>query len=88
MLNLAEERRVLAKAERDIAEGEARISRQAALLERLRRGGRDVARAEALLETLRQTLRAWQAHRAEILRTIARLESEASGSSANSLRGG
>ena len=77
MLDIATERAHLAKAERDLVAGEARIARQAALVERLRPGGEGVEAAEALLETLRQSLLGWRAHRDEILRTIARLESGA-----------
>ncbi|WP_210529646.1 hypothetical protein [Rubellimicrobium arenae] len=76
MLNLATERATLAKAERDIAEGEARIANQADLVGRLRATGQDIGMAEALLATLQGTLRQWQDHRDEILRTIARLEQE------------
>ncbi|WP_376091676.1 hypothetical protein ACE7GA_22185 [Roseomonas sp. CCTCC AB2023176] len=75
MTDLPTERRHLAKAERDVADGKARIMRQADLVGRLRAEGRDVAQAEALLSTMRQSLEAWQDHREEILRTIARLES-------------
>jgi len=74
MPDLATERQHLAKADRDIAEGEARISHQAALIERLREGGHRVSEAEELLAVLQQTLQAWQDHRAEIIRTIVRLE--------------
>jgi len=58
MPDLATEKMDLAKAERDISEGEGRITHQADLLERLRATGRDVAAAERLLLTLRQTLSA------------------------------
>jgi hypothetical protein len=64
----------LARAERDIAEGAARIARQAALIDRLQDKGRDVA-AE-LLANLRQALGQWQDHRDEIPRTIDRLARE------------
>jgi hypothetical protein len=74
MLDMATEREHLAQAERHVAEGEARIARQAELVERLRGGGQDVAAAEALLTNLQQTLAIWKDHRAEILATIARLE--------------
>src|SRR3712207_408701 len=75
MLDLATEREHLAKADRDIAEGEMRISHQVELIERLRKAGHSLSQAEALLSTLQQTLQAWRDHRSEILRTIARLES-------------
>ena len=76
MLNLATEREHLAKADRDIAEGEMRISRQVELIEKLREQGHSVSEAEGLLSTLERTLQTWRDHRAEIVRTITRLESE------------
>lgn len=81
MLDLATEREHLAKADRDIAEGEERIRRQAELIERLREGGHSLSEAERLLATLTQTLQLWRDHRDEILRTIARLESRRLGAS-------
>jgi len=72
MPDQATEREHLAKADRDIVEGEERITRQMILIERLRQGGHDVTEAEILLRTLRETLEAWQAHREEILRNLAR----------------
>ena len=76
MLDLATEREHLAKADLDLAEGQARIDRQVELINRLRKGGYSVSEAEGLLDTLQQTLQAWQGHREEIIRTIARLERE------------
>jgi hypothetical protein len=67
------EREHLAKAERDIAEGERRITRQMLLIERMGREGHDTAEAEKLLLTLRETLAEWRAHREEILRELERL---------------
>ena len=75
MLDLATEKQTLIKAERDIAEGEARIVRQMDLIGNLRERGEDPARAEELLHTLQDTLDAWKQHRDEIVLTIARLES-------------
>lgn len=75
MLDLATEREHLAQANRDIADGEMRIGRQVALVERLRANGHSPTDAEKLLATLRHTLQTWQDHRQEILRAIARLES-------------
>jgi len=66
------EREHLSKAERDIAEGEERISRQMILIDRLRQDGHDVAGAERLLVILQETLAVWQAHRDEILRELRR----------------
>jgi len=75
MSDIETEKRHLAKADCDIAEGEKRIRDQVELIARLRDRGHSVSNAERLLETLRQTLQAWQHHRDEIVRTIARLES-------------
>ena len=74
--DLATEEAHLEKSERDIADGERRVSAQALLVERLRAGGHDTGTAEALLMTLQQTLEGWRAHREEILRSIARLQAE------------
>ncbi|WP_201833803.1 hypothetical protein [Microvirga zambiensis] len=69
-LNL--DREHLAKAERDIAEGERRVTRQMILIEKLRHDGHDTVEAEHLLLTLETTLAEWQAHREEILRDLER----------------
>ena len=74
MPNLDVERAHLVKADRDIAEGGRRVSAQVLLIERLRVGGHSTGDAENLLQTLRQTLQAWQNHRDLILQAIARLE--------------
>lgn len=77
-MDLATERKHLAKSERDIAEGERRIAQQTELLEQLhRKGAHDVTEAERLLETLKDTLEAWRDHHAIIVRTIADMESGA-----------
>jgi len=73
------EREHLAKAERDIAEGESRVTRQMLLIERMRQDGHDTAEAEKLLLTLEDTLAAWQAHREEILRELDRHDALRSG---------
>ena len=70
MPDLDLEREHLGRAERDIAEGERRVTRQMLLIERLRQEGHDTAEAEKLLLTLRETLAEWQAHRDEILRNL------------------
>lgn len=80
MLDLATEKTELAKANRDITEGEDRIRHQAELVQRLRAAGQDMAVAERLLVTLQQTLAAWKDHRDLILMAIARLEQEQGGS--------
>jgi hypothetical protein len=66
------ERRHLGKAERDIMEGESRVTRQMLLIERLRLGGLDTTEAENLLSSLRKTLVVWHGHRDEILRELER----------------
>jgi hypothetical protein len=73
VLKLATEREHLAKADRDI-EGDRRIAAQMLLLARLHRDGHETGEAERLLLNFRQTLKAWKAHREEILREIARLD--------------
>ena len=74
MITLEIEREHLARADRDIAQGEARVAAQIELVERLRSIGHGPGAAEALLATMRQTLQAWRDHRDEILRIIERLE--------------
>ncbi|MCB8820905.1 hypothetical protein [Microvirga rosea] len=72
MPDSAIEREHLSRAERDITEGETRITRQMLLIERMRLDGHDVSEAERLLLTLQETLAAWQAHREQILLELAR----------------
>ena len=74
MPDLATERAHLAKAERDITEGEERIFRQEELVAYLRSRDQNTTEAEALLRVLQETLLAWKAHRDQILRTIDDLE--------------
>jgi len=74
MPDLATERAHLAKAERDITEGEERIFRQEELVAYLRSREQNTTEAEALLRVLQETLLAWKAHRDQILRTIDDLE--------------
>lgn len=76
MLDLRTEREHLVKAERDLAEGEARVARQTELLRHLRASGQDVRQAEALLRNLEQTLRIWKDHRDAIRATIVRIQHE------------
>ena len=61
-------------AERDVIEGEDRVFRQEELMALMRSQGQNTAEAEALLRVLRETLLVWKAHRDQILRTIASLE--------------
>ena len=67
---LARERADLAKAERDVVAGEMRVTRQMLRIEALRVGGHDTAQAERQLTVFEATLAEWNAHRAEILRTL------------------
>ncbi|MFC1458471.1 hypothetical protein ACETIH_17550 [Microvirga arabica] len=62
----------LVKTERDIVEGEWRVTRQMLLIEKLRQAGHATAEAEKLLLTLEDTLEDWWAHRDEILRNLER----------------
>jgi aryl carrier-like protein len=77
MIDLATEKDTLVKADRDIAEGEERITRQVALIAQLREEGYSVSQAEMLLATFRHTLQAWQEHRVAIIHAIDRLERQA-----------
>lgn len=72
MIDLEAERRHLAKAEHDIADGEMRVSRQILLIEELRRDGHDIAQAERYLGILRDTLATWYDHRDLIMHEIER----------------
>ena len=67
---LARERAVLVKADLDIAQGRARLDRQAALVHEIRGRGEDQWEAERLLALLRDTLAQWENHRTLILRRI------------------
>jgi hypothetical protein len=62
--------RDLAAADRRIAEGEGRVSRQIVVIENQKRLGRDTAAAERLLARLRDTVDEWQEHRKQILLRI------------------
>ncbi|MBV9079077.1 MAG: hypothetical protein JO048_16560 [Methylobacteriaceae bacterium] len=71
---LGKERSALAAANRDIAEGEARIARQAELVHAFRLKQQDCTAAEQLLDHLAGTLSAWREHRELILHRIRTLE--------------
>lgn len=68
------EERHLAIADRIIAEGEARVERQLALIERLDARGADTSKAKAFLSLLRETLAGWDRQRDQI---VAALDSRA-----------
>jgi hypothetical protein len=73
---LERERWALRKADRDIADGEQRISRQIRLIDELDRDGHDTVAAKDLLATMRTTLEEWRHHRALIVAEIERLEAK------------
>jgi hypothetical protein len=62
----------LAKADRDIAEGERRVAEQIILIEQMRKDGHDTTLAKELLRNLEQTLEQWYAHRQLILDALGR----------------
>jgi hypothetical protein len=64
----------LGKAEKDLVDGEVRMSEQLARIQQLRSDGHDTKHAEHLLRMLQMTLDEWKAHRAEILRRIGYLQ--------------
>ena len=64
------ETRHLAVADRNIAEGEARVERQLELIERLKMRGADTAPGDALLGLLRETLIEWKRERDLIIATL------------------
>ena len=67
---LDRERATLVKADRDIAQGQARLDRQATLLREIDVRGEDTGEAERLLALLRDTLAQWEDHRTLILQRI------------------
>jgi hypothetical protein len=60
----------LAKAERRIAEGEAGIRRQAALVEKLRRNGQDTTEADRTLVAMQGAVDVWGEHRRHVLSAL------------------
>jgi hypothetical protein len=53
---MAQQETLLEMAQRHVAEGEARVAHQTALVAELARDGHNTARADALLATLKNTL--------------------------------
>jgi hypothetical protein len=70
------ERGHLRKAESDIAKARDHIEKQIALMERLEADGHDTTTAQALLETMRETLTQMESHRDSILRELADMEKQ------------
>jgi hypothetical protein len=70
MANKCQERDHLAQSDRHIAEVKQSIKKQFELVDELKRAGRDATKAEELLDTLIQMLRAMLDHRLVILKRI------------------
>lgn len=68
------EKAALARANRDIKEGEQRVRHQVQLASELKASGRDFAQAARLADTLQAMLTEWRAHREMIRQRIAYLE--------------
>ncbi len=71
MPNQQHEREHLAKANRDIAEGERRVAEQIILIQRMTKRGQDTTQAERLLQNFEEALEQWRIHRQLILDAIA-----------------
>ncbi len=71
MVTVASEQARVTLADYHIAEAERRLARQIAGLECCRAAGHDTLQAERRLRELESELGAWQAHRAEISRSLA-----------------
>ena len=72
MPDMQQEREHLAKANRDIADGERRVAEQIILIQQMTEKGQDTALAEEFLRNLEQTLEQWHVHRRLILEALAR----------------
>ena len=72
MPDMQQEREHLAKANRDIADGERRVAEQIILIQQMTEKGQDTALAEEFLRKLEQTLEQWHVHRRLILEALAR----------------
>lgn len=68
------ELRHLNEADTHIADAQRRVAKQEAILDELRRHDHDTREGERLLRAFQETLEAMQAHRAEILDAIARID--------------
>lgn len=65
----------LSEADTHIADGERRVAKQEAILEKLRQDGHDTTEGCQLLQMLNETLEAMRQHRVEIVNTLARIDS-------------
>ena len=70
MVDKQKEREDLAKADRDIADGERRVAAQIILIQQMTEKGQDTALAEQFLRNLEQTLEQWHVHRRLILEAL------------------
>ena len=71
-MNKSDEIKHLRRADVDIAEARNRIERQAKLIVRLEKRGRDAVAARSVLLTMRETLRLMEDHRELIMKELAR----------------
>ena len=71
-MNKSDEIKHLRRADVDIAEARNRIERQAELIVRLEKRGRDAVAARSVLLTMRETLRLMEDHRELIMKELAR----------------
>ena len=76
MTELEHERAELVRADRHVAEGEARITRQRQIIVGLDEASQLSLDARRLLDTLENTLSTWQSHRELIMARIRVLEAE------------
>jgi hypothetical protein len=72
-MDIETEKRLLVKADHDIAEGDHRIQRQIEILIELERNGHDTEQAMKLLSVLRESQQALRDHRDLIVENITRL---------------
>lgn len=84
VMDLNDEKQLLAKADIDIDQARARILRQGDIVDELQRDGHDTAAARDLLATLQATLNAMIEHRRLIVEHIERLERKGRGPSSSS----
>lgn len=77
-LELASERRLLVKADADIAAGRDRLYNQQERVSSLRNAGHDIVQAERLVGLMSDTLLEWERHRVLILERIEYLKARTS----------
>ena len=72
--DLQKELQDLAKADRDIAEGERRLTEQIALIRLMTERGESTLEAEKIRRNFEETLEVFRSHRRLIAETLARIE--------------